>query len=65
MTTRIISGRNLLRQYNELKAAGWTTVWAGNGRICLRAPEPGAELPEAPVVVVEMRTAGAEVISNG
>ena len=62
--TKIIFGRNLLRQYNELKAAGWTTVWAGNGRICLRAPEPGADLPEAPVVVVEVR-AGAEVTSNG
>ena len=33
-------------------------VWAGNGRICLRAPEPGAPLPEAPAMVVEVRAEG-------
>jgi len=31
-----ISGRNLLRQYNELRALGYETVWRGNGCIRMR-----------------------------
>lgn len=40
MTTKTISGRHLLRQYNELKALGYTTLWTGEGKICLQAPPP-------------------------
>lgn len=39
--TKIISGRHILRQMNELKAQGWTTLWSGNGQLCLQAPLPG------------------------
>ena len=41
-TTRqdvIISGRHILRQYNELRAQGYTRVWTGEGKICMRPPE--------------------------
>ena len=48
----IISGRHLLRQYNEYRAMGYTVVWCGNGRICM---QPGSDPVNA--VVVEEVTA--------
>ena len=36
--TVTISGRGILRQYNALRAQGYTTAWSGNGQICLKAP---------------------------
>jgi len=43
----IISGRNLLRQYNHYRALGYTVVWRGNGRICM---QPGGVVVVAVVV---------------
>jgi len=28
-----------LREYNELRAAGWRTLWSGEGQICLKKIE--------------------------
>ncbi len=36
--TVVIWGQHLLRQYNELRGQGWTRVWSGEGRICMRPP---------------------------
>lgn len=44
--TKTISGRNILLQMNDLKAQGYTTLWAGDGRLCMEAPAVGAPLPE-------------------
>jgi hypothetical protein len=52
--TVIIEGRNLLRQYADLKAKGYKTVWTGNGRICM---EPAGIVP-VPVVVVVTEVKG-------
>ncbi len=51
MTTPVIlSGRGLLRQYNEYRAMGYTVLWRGNGRICM---QPGG-VPVKVVVVEEV-----------
>ena len=36
METITISGRNMLREYLKLRAAGWETVWTGEGKICMK-----------------------------
>lgn len=45
--TVIISGRNLLRQYNEYRAMGYVVVWRGGGRICM---QPGGKPVEVAVI---------------
>ncbi len=52
--TVTIGGRNLLRQYNELRAKGYRTVASGDGQITLKAggpvPEPLEVVTNVPVV---------------
>lgn len=52
-TVTLSAGRNFLREYNELKAQGYTTLWVGEGRCCLQAPALGTPLPEPPQVIEE------------
>lgn len=65
--TVTISGPGLLAKYNALKARGYTTLWVGEGRMCLEAPE--VELTEeevsarTPTPIIEVRAkeaSGAE-----
>lgn len=46
----IITGPNLLRKYNDLRAIGYTVLWRGNGQIAM---QPGGT-PYAPPAIVEM-----------
>ncbi len=36
--TKTIQCPNLLRQYNELRAQGYVTLWSGEGKICMQSP---------------------------
>ncbi len=54
----IIYGRNLLRQYNELKALGYATLWTGEGSICMQAPV----MPE--VSVEDLASADIETLAD-
>lgn len=51
-TKTIRLGPNFLRERNELEAQGYTRLWAGEGQLCMEAPEPGTPLPEPKEVVV-------------
>lgn len=56
-TKTITMGPDFLRQRNELAAQGYTRLWAGNGQLCMEAPEPGAPLPEPTATVVNQPVA--------
>lgn len=51
--TVTITGPHILRKYNELKDKGYTTLWTGEGKICLTAPEhPTAKTAKTPDIFV-------------
>lgn len=47
--TKTISGRNILREMNELREQGYTRLWAGNGQICMEAPATQVVVVNQPV----------------
>ena len=50
---RVVSGRYLLRDYLQLRAAGWVSVGRGDGQIIMQK-KLGAR-PLKPLVFVEQR----------